>query len=181
MNIFTRSLIKYDHHLNNSPILTKSLSAATIGAFGDVICQLIVDNRTSSTYDVRRTVKMFALGLPAGPIFHHWLNFLNNFKLIKPLQAKSRALYATAQMFIDQTVFSPALNTFTFFTLGLYQYRGNIERAKQFLNQKLWPTQFMSWRIWPAAMVVNFYLIPLQYRVLFGNFIGLFWNVFFTF
>lgn len=31
--------------------------------------------------------------------------------------------------------------------------------------------------IWPIATSINLWFMPVQYQVLFANFIGLFWNV----
>lgn len=38
-----------------------------------------------------------------------------------------------------------------------------------------------NWKIWPAATMINFMYVPMQYRVLFANFIGLFWNIYLSY
>jgi hypothetical protein len=42
-------------------------------------------------------------------------------------------------------------------------------------------TMVTNWKIWPAATLVNLMFVPIQYRVLFANFIGLFWNMYLSF
>ena len=34
------------------------------------------------------------------------------------------------------------------------------------------------YKLWPAAQVVNFYVIPLKFRVNFSNIVSLFWNTY---
>ena len=45
------------------------------------------------------------------------------------------------------------------------------------IREKIWETLVANWKIWPLAMTVNFYLMPLKYQVLFANFVGFFWNI----
>lgn len=44
-------------------------------------------------------------------------------------------------------------------------------------KDKIKETLLTNWKIWPAAMVVNFWFMPLKYQVLFANFVGFFWNI----
>ncbi len=37
---------------------------------------------------------------------------------------------------------------------------------------------FACYKLWPAAQIVNFYLIPLKFRVNFANIVSLFWNTY---
>lgn len=34
------------------------------------------------------------------------------------------------------------------------------------------------YKLWPAAQLVNFYIIPLKFRVNFSNIVSLFWNTY---
>ena len=34
------------------------------------------------------------------------------------------------------------------------------------------------YKLWPAAQLVNFYVIPLKFRVNFSNIVSLFWNTY---
>ena len=37
---------------------------------------------------------------------------------------------------------------------------------------------FGFYKLWPAAQLFNFYVIPLKFRVNFSNIISLFWNTY---
>ncbi|ESO08594.1 hypothetical protein HELRODRAFT_169468 [Helobdella robusta] len=40
---------------------------------------------------------------------------------------------------------------------------------------------FNGYKVWPLAQLINFYIIPLQHRILFVNMVALFWNVYLAF
>jgi hypothetical protein len=37
---------------------------------------------------------------------------------------------------------------------------------------------FTNWKVWTVAQAINFKLVPLEYRVLFGNCVALWWNIY---
>ena len=38
-----------------------------------------------------------------------------------------------------------------------------------------------NWKVWPIATMINLQFVPMQFRVLFANFIGLFWNMYLSY
>ena len=36
----------------------------------------------------------------------------------------------------------------------------------------------LNWKVWTPCQVVNFKYVPVQYRVLFGNCVALWWNIY---
>lgn len=38
------------------------------------------------------------------------------------------------------------------------------------------PALLANWKLWPAAQLVNFTLIPEQQRILYGNIVGIIWT-----
>lgn len=51
------------------------------------------------------------------------------------------------------------------------------KRGVEAWKAKIEETLLSNWKIWPVATYINFYLMPMQYQVLFANFVGLFWNM----
>ena len=43
-----------------------------------------------------------------------------------------------------------------------------------------WEVIKTNWLIWPAGNLINFFLIPIHFRVLFSNIIGFLWTIFIT-
>jgi protein Mpv17 len=79
-------------------------------------------------------------------------------------------------MVIDQTFFSTTYLSIFLYTLTWIE-KGDRSTSAQTVKDKLYPTLLANWKIWPAAQLINFYLVPVPYRVLWANFVGLFWNV----
>ena len=38
-----------------------------------------------------------------------------------------------------------------------------------------------NWMVWPAAQFVNFYFVPLSYRILVASGVALFWNIYLSY
>ena len=44
------------------------------------------------------------------------------------------------------------------------------------LRTSLWPTLIENWKVWPAAQVLNFSVVPLKFQILFVNCVAIWWN-----
>ena len=68
------------------------------------------------------------------------------------------------------------------FLVYLNVCRGNasIRKIYDILRSDWLKTVKVSWRIWPAAQIINFKYVPLEYQAIFGNLVALFYNVFLT-
>lgn len=74
----------------------------------------------------------------------------------------------------DQLINSP-IGTMTFFA-WTQSLRGTPDRIPAEVSEKLVPTTLAGWRLWPAAQAVNFFLIPIQYRIIFINIVAVGWT-----
>lgn len=121
-----------------------------------------------------------------GPLSHGWYLMLEKLghRQIRsfPLAVSPRLPFAShipavKKMLIDQTL---GATTFTalFFTMTGFLKGQNISEVQQKLRQEYWNTLVLNWTIWPAAMLINFGLIPLDKRVLFANCVGLGWGTY---
>ncbi|KAG2385977.1 hypothetical protein C9374_003126 [Naegleria lovaniensis] len=195
--MFARFSRWYLNMLETRPILTKSVSSSILVGLGDVLTQTLehdhhkhpssssntTTSTTSFTLDYVRTLKMASFGIVLiGPTLHLWYKFLDRFVAKKYpvgyiLSKTERTLNAARQMFVDQTIFAP------FALFQFLAYMGTIE-GKSFdsilekMKQDMWPTLIVNWYIWPAVQMLNFTLVPLQYRVLFVNSVSILWNAY---
>lgn len=64
---------------------------------------------------------------------------------------------------IDQTLFAPTLNLFALPVLGLLNGK-NLQEIKQNIADNYVDIMLAFYKIWPAAQLVNFYFVPLNYR-----------------
>lgn len=86
-------------------------------------------------------------------------------------------------MLFDQLAFAPVFLT-GFYIFANFVRDFTIASAKYGVEQvksKIKDTMIVNWKIWPAATLVNLMYVPIQFRVLFANFIGLFWNMYLSF
>ena len=178
MNRFTSW---YLHKLEQRPILTKSISSMFLVGAGDAITQTFV--HPQSTYDYVRTAKMASYGLiMIGPTLHLWYKVLDRYVARKYpanyVQTKrEKTMNAIRQMVVDQTLFAPlALVQFLGY-MGLIEGKP-IQSIVDKLKVDMMPTLVANWYLWPAVQMINFALIPLQYRVLFVNSVSIVWNAY---
>jgi len=151
----------YMNQLQSNPILTKAITSMVIGALGNVICQYM----TKKPFNITDFIRFIVVNFSVSPIFHYWYAFLGE-----------NVQGSLQRVACDQLVFSPIF-TIVFFVLFnvLKGQPGNIIPQ---IKQDYTAVLIQNYKIWPAAQFVNLNLIPQNLQVLFGNFIGLIWNVY---
>lgn len=184
--LFPRNMFKvfrlYSTALTRYPLVTKSLTAGTISAAGDIFCQKVFPvDKKNTKIDINRTIRFTFLGLCVlGPVLHKWYGFLGT--NIVGTGIKS-AMKRTA---LDQFVFAPCIISVIISTLSVIQTfqenRSNyICKVKSDLKERYYTTFLMNYVFWTPAQALNFLLIPLQYQVLFNNVVALFWNCYLSY
>lgn len=53
-----------------------------------------------------------------------------------------------------------------------------VDGAKEKIGHHLLGTQLIAWSVWIPAQYFNFFFMPLHMRVIFVQFIALFWNTY---
>ena len=90
-----------------------------------------------------------------------------------------KATRVFTSMAADQLLFAPLILAGFFVTNSLFEDPSTEGLKKGIKNykEKIWETLKINWMIWPLATTINFWFMPVQYQVLFANFVGLFWNI----
>lgn len=123
----------------------------------------------------------------AGPVLNLWYtrylpNLVHN--QLPAFFPKMKSFSKNQNLFmmvgIDQTLFAVCF-TSCFFVLMDFLETRKIKNGIQNVKEKLWPTMLANWKLWPAAQAINFGIIPLQYRLLWANFVGLIWNAYLSY
>lgn len=124
-----------------------------------------------SKFNLHRTQTFAILGtFYVAPVLHIMYT-----KVLTRLVPHAKGIKALKKVVIDQGLFAPC------FLLSFYPVVSYID-GKGFLagisdiKDKYIPTLLMNWKLWPPAQVINFLIVPLQYQVLFANFVTLFFN-----
>ncbi|RWS11622.1 mpv17-like protein 2 [Dinothrombium tinctorium] len=150
-----------------------------MGAAGDCIQQEFsilsdkMEGKANEGYVWLRTAHMSAAGLTTGVVTHYWYIYLD-----KWLGSKRCLRTITKKVLLDQILFSPVNISVYFITLGICE-RSNISKIKDELIEKGFENIYVAeWLIWPPSQFINFYVIPLKYRILFDNIISLGFDIY---
>ncbi|KAK3056616.1 hypothetical protein LTR09_002409 [Extremus antarcticus] len=78
---------------------------------------------------------------------------------------------------LDQTI-GATVNTLLFIA-GIDLLRGrSFDAATADCQTQFWPLIFAGLKLWPIVSITNFTLVPVQYRVVVGSVVGLFWGIY---
>ncbi|XP_069971271.1 mpv17-like protein 2 isoform X2 [Penaeus vannamei] len=157
--------------------VTNTVSCGVLLGVGDGIQQHIERARgvsTSERYDWARTGRLFLVGLSQGPphhVFYVWLD-----KVLPQKNAKT----VFKKIMADQFLAAPFFAVTFFLFAGLLEGKTLPEAWKEF-KQKFPAVYLFDWFIWPPTQTINFYFVPLQYRVVYINCVTVVWDVFLSY
>lgn len=156
---------------------TNTLSCGGLLAAGDGIQQYIEHARgvnATPGYDWRRTGRLFLVGLSQGPphhIFYIWLD-----KVLPQKNAKT----VFKKIMADQIVAAPFFAVTFFLGAGLLEGK-TLKGAWLEFKEKFPAVYAFDWCIWPPTQTINFYFVPIRYRVLYINGVTVIWDVFLSY
>lgn len=168
----------------NNLLLTNALISTAMGTAGDAIQQhydMITDRIAAAKtgqvvekrFDWTRSLHMSAAGLTTGVVTHYWYILLD-----KRLGILKTAKVITTKILLDQILFSP-VNLFVYFTTIGIMERSTVSRVMDELKEKGMEQIYVAeWLIWPPAQFVNFYFLPLRYRIMWDNIISLGFDIY---
>lgn len=125
-------------------------------------------------WDKRRTTHMALAGFVIGPFAHYWYVFLD--RLLPGRTARTMV----KKVLLDQLVCSPAYLMLLMVSLGVLEGQ-TLSQLKTEIKNKGAVLYLGEWVVWPPAQVVNFYFLPLKYRVVYDNSICLLYDIFWSY
>lgn len=167
-NTVERAWGNYRTSLKRTPLLTKSITSFVGFGVGDIIAQLASGQKR---YDLKRTARLAIFGgCLAGPIAHHWFCALDQ-RIMAHNPKHPVAIITKATL--DQIFMAPLGNVI--FYASMCTMRGVPQETGAEIKEKLVPTVLSSYKLWPAAHLINFALIPSHMRVLYINIVSILW------
>ncbi|KAG5672111.1 hypothetical protein PVAND_002266 [Polypedilum vanderplanki] len=155
------------HLLTTNCIISVSLSSV-----GDIIEQnLEIYRKEIKAWDKIRTRNMATSGLTVGVFCHFWYQYLDSKLPGRTFKTVMR------KVLVDQIIASPIVISLFFITLGVVR-RESLEETMNEIRQKFIRLYKAEWIVWPTAQVINFWILPLKYRVLYDNTISLGYDVY---
>ena len=189
----------YKSMLVSQPLLTKSITSSCIMSISDVMCQELVAMRTLEaqskkdtttskrrslqTLDVNRVVQVAITGFFwSGPVTHVWYSLLEQIYafLAQIFDIQNAGIGLIVKLFLDAALFSPTVVAGYFIVRSLLEGSG-VAGAREKLQTKFKPTLFGAWKFWPLVNSINFWFVPLPYRVLYMNVLSLLWSGYLTY
>ena len=170
------------HQLEHSPLLTKAITSSCVAGSGDVSCQFILhkhqqDGADSSPFvlDRARAGRFATLGLfIIGPVSHYW------YAKVMKLVPGSGVAVTVKRVLLDQVGFAPLFIPTMFMSSKALEGHSPSSAFRD-LKASFAEIYKNNLFLWPAAMAINFSLVPPQFQVLFSNAVGLFWNSYLSF
>ena len=105
-----------------------------------------------------------------GPTLHVWFGVL--FRTF-PQAGLGGAL---RKMAADQLLFAPLFNPV--FICFVYALEGRLAEAPDTLRAEWLNITVSNWKLWAPAQALNFLLVPVQFQVMFANFVAVIWNTY---
>lgn len=166
----SRALSIYATLMRTHPAKTQILTTGTLMLTGDVIAQKAIEKCKS--VDVTRAGRFFVIGVGlVGPVIRKW------YMVLERIVGPGGTSVAVKKVLFDQLLFSPAFIPCFLVCLGFLQQRQWAD-IQQTVRRDYVPILVTSYMIWPAAQIINFRFVPLQYRVPFASAVALVWNTY---
>jgi hypothetical protein len=161
------------------PLVTKSVTSSVLTAFSDAICQQLTKGaagqQTKTKFDYKRSLHVAITGFVwSGPVTHNWYSILEKIVTIKnPVGG------LMARIILDAIIFSP-VTVCGYFTCRSILEGSGVAGIRDKLNTRFVTAVTGAWKFWPAANIINFGLVPVEFRVLYSNVLSLFWTGYLT-
>nr|XP_033812938.1 peroxisomal membrane protein 2 [Geotrypetes seraphini] len=152
------------------PVLTKSVTSGILSALGNLLAQAIERKRDSSKgADVNAPLRYAIYGfLFTGPLSHFFYLYMEH--LVPPT-----ASFAVIQkLLLDRLVFAPAFLLLFFCVMNFLEGK-DLSALSERMKTGYWRALKMNWKVWTPVQFINVNYVPVQFRVLFGNLVALFW------
>ncbi|CAK9818529.1 Mpv17-like protein 2 [Anthophora quadrimaculata] len=126
------------------------------------------------SHDYVRTKNMTVVGFLQGP-FHHWF-----YMFLDRVVPGRNVISVIKKTCLDQTIASPTCLGIFFVGLGVLEHK-NFDVICEEVKMKLYDTWKVDCCFWPPTQCVNFFFIPLRYRVLYTNFMTMIYDIFLSY
>ncbi|KAL6740056.1 hypothetical protein Aduo_013444 [Ancylostoma duodenale] len=164
----------FQRSLQKRPLLTQIVASGVISGAGDAFTQVAFERRTLKTYDFERTGRFFFLASAfIAPCLSKW------FKVLERVRGNPKII-PLARVAIDQIAFAPVFNAIILLNLRLLERLG-FETSWRKMKEDWWTIYTSSLKVWPAVQIINFYLIPLNMRVIVIQLVAFFWNAYLSY
>ncbi|KAI0039681.1 hypothetical protein FA95DRAFT_993047 [Auriscalpium vulgare] len=161
----------YSAFLVRRPMAAQCATSVVLFGTGDAIAQQMIEGKGKG-HDMTRTARLaFYGGVLFAPPVTKWLQFLGRLNFSTPAKT---VIYRT---WLDQSIAGPAAVGWFFTAMTFLEGKGVAEVMER-LETKYVPTLVRGWAVFGPAQLVNFAIVPPQFRFLFIGGVSLCWNTY---
>jgi hypothetical protein len=172
----------YSIFIEKRPLIGNMVTSAVLFGAGDVLAQ----SMSSHPYDFSRT---FRNALYGGAVFAPIAGKLYPFlqhqirwpwvwpRMMMITNRRKKSLDTLARVFVDQIGWAPIGIVLYLTWVNILEGHSWIETRKR-VGDSWWGTLLANWAVWPAVQVINFAVVPVQFRVVVVGIVGVLWNGF---
>ncbi|XP_075234277.1 mitochondrial inner membrane protein MPV17 isoform X2 [Lycorma delicatula] len=158
--------------MNKRPLPMQMLQSGFLMGTGDVIAQTCVEKKHFDNINWRRTGNYCTVGfLFVGPVLSKWYGALER------MFGKNGIKTTLKKIAVDQTLFAPCFIPVIMSSIAFTEGK-SVEDIKWKLQSEYFNVLFTNYKIWPFIQLLNFYFVPLNYRVIFVQFVAVGWNTY---
>lgn len=163
-------------------LLAQCVAAAKIeGSSGAVALQTVQKSlREGGLFPFHKAKQTMAFAvyglLLSGPAPHYWYAWLDSAVPTPGGSATPTGGVIAKKLLLDRLLFAPPFVLATMLSLSMLNGGGLMEavaRARATFGETL----VANWKLWTPAQLLNFMLVPPQWRVLFANAVAFVWNI----
>lgn len=144
-------------------VYTNVVLSLLTASIGDILEQgLEVVQKKKVSIDIKRNFNMTMTGLGSGIFRHIWYKQLD-----RRLRGEG-LLVAVKKVILDQLICSPICILNLFVTLAILEKPVFNDAVEEF-TEKSGEIYLTEWMMSPPTQLINFYLVPLRFRLLFDN------------
>jgi len=182
-----RTITSYSALHSKYPVTMSTTTTAILSFTGDYLCQRIeqyydnkvINSSSKFSWNSTRSLRFGLVGMGLGPQLSIWYKFLAT-KLFPTKANSNAAITAFKRMSVDQIFFSPFAISYVFTATSLLEGKGPSGALDRIRNQ-LWSACLVNWSVWPFTQIINFWLIPPEFRVIIANLVGLWFNTYMSY
>lgn len=163
----------YKRLLHERPFITNVLTTCTFMSSGDLISQLY---QKKERVDFEQTARFALAGLIfVGPAVRGCLVMID--RIFGPTTSIA---VVGKKLTLDQLICAPIFLAGNITTLTLLKIQ-SLEQVRKELDENYFSLLKLNYGFWPFVQLMNFWFIPLTYRVIFGSSASLIWNTIFSY
>ena len=164
----------YNDVLQKYPILTKAATSGTVYGIGDILAQS-TEGKEVGELDMGRVMRNLLAGFIAhGPLSHVW--YIVSERFFENILHMTAWWSVFPKIFVDQTFWAPIWTSIYLLMTGLMQ-REQIDNIGDNIKKSIIPLTVSGLKLWPLAHCITYGVIPVENRLLWVDFVELFWVV----